>query len=424
MTTFGETATAESARSGSAAIARASVSREPPKRLHAETDADSSQTPTRACDADARRPWKRSGREKKYHREVPSSPIGAQPFLSFRPYHQRVSFGRDVGPELRARSGTARPSRGAGTLRVVLLSAAFVVGAVGLSGLWQGLAFPALQADTRALEASRPATTLAENAVDETGATDPGDAAAAIAAAGARTSPGDPPGWVRIPKPAVPSGPRRVGIQAGHWRTSEAPPELWQLLSQTGASAGGATETQTNLEIAEKVAAILRGRGIVADVLPTIIPPGYLADAFVALHSDGDESGVKSGFKLAHATRRTPHEDALQRELTEEYGAATGLDYDAAGVSRNMTGYYALSWSRIRYATSPFTPSVVLEMGFLTNRHDRDLIVNQQDLLAHAIATGILTFLEATPRDALFGQDLVVPPLRSRFATPSPTPGT
>jgi len=349
----------------------------------------------------------------------------AQSFLSFRPYHGQVSFGKDVGPLLKARAAAPRGPRGqVGPLRVVLLSVAFVIGAVGLSGLWQGLAFPDLQAIGPGLEATKPATVILESAVDETGATEPGDTAAAVAAAGAKTAPGDPPGWVRIPKPSVPSGPRRVGIQAGHWRTSEAPPELWQLIAQTGASSGGATETQTNLEIAEKVAEILRAKGIEVDVLPTIIPAGYVADAFVALHSDGDESGVKSGFKLAHATRRTPHEDALQRALTEEYGAATGLAYDAQGVSRNMTGYYALSWSRIKYATSPFTPSVVLEMGFLTNRHDRNLIVNEQDLLASAIATGIVKFLDATPREALFGQDLVVPPLRSRFPTPTPTPGT
>ena len=330
-----------------------------------------------------------------------------------------------MGPDLRARSSARRriPGR-VGALRVLLLSGAFVVSAVGLSGLWQGLAFPDPQAVGPALEATRPVTAIPESAVDETGAAEPGDTAAAVAAAGAKTSPGDPPGWVRIPKPNVPAGPRRVGIQAGHWRTNEAPPELRALVSQTGASSGGATETQTNVEIAEKVAAILRSKGLVADVLPTIVPAGYLADAVVALHSDGDDSGVRSGYKLAHATRRTPHEDTLERFLTEEYGAATGLDYDAAHISRNMTGYYLFSWSRVRYSTSPFTPSVILEMGYLTNRHDRDLIVNQQDLLAEAIAKGIVKFLDATPRDALFGQDLVVPPLRSRFPTPTPTPGT
>lgn len=329
-----------------------------------------------------------------------------------------MSFGRDVGPQLRA-SGRARRNALGPRLASAL---GLVVAAVALSGLWQGLSLPDPRALAPALEATKPASAVVESAVDADGAVEPGDAAAAVAAAGARTVPGDPPGWVRIPRPNVPAGPRRVGIQAGHWRTNEAPPDLWQLLAQTGASAGGATETETNLEIAERVAELLRAQGLAVDVLPTIIPPGYVADAFVALHSDGDATGVKSGFKLAHATRRTPHEEALQRLLTEEYGSATGLDYDSAGISRNMTGYYALSWSRIRYATSPFTPSVILEMGFLTNDHDRELIIGRQDVLAGAIASGIVRFLEATPRDALFGQDLVVPPQPSRFRSPRPSP--
>ena len=88
-----------------------------------------------------------------------------------------------------------------------------------------------------------------------------------------------------------------------------------------------------------------------------------------------------------------------------------------------MRGYYAHSWSRVRWSTSPFTPSVILEMGFLSNDHDRGLIVGEPNLLAGAIATGILTFLDATPREALFGQDLVVPPFPVR-RSPSPTPAT
>jgi hypothetical protein len=336
-----------------------------------------------------------------------------------------VSFGRDVERSLRAqRPEPGRLVRHLRLIRVLLLAAAFVVGAIGLSGVWQGLAFPSLQASSPPLEATRPAALPDEDpAAGEMAAGASGDTAAAIAAAGARTVPGDPPGWVRLARPAVPAGPRRIGLQAGHWRTAEAPPELWQLVAQTGARSGGVTETETNLAIAERAAALLRAQGFVVDVLPTIVTPGYVADAVVAIHSDGDETGTKSGFKLAHSTRRTPHEDALQRFLTEEFGAATGLPYDAEGISRNMRNYYLNSWSRVRYSTSPFTPSVVLEMGFLTHPRDRDLIVNEQDLLAGAIANGILRFLEATPRDALFGQDLVVPPAPAR-RSPSPTPGT
>lgn len=338
-----------------------------------------------------------------------------------------VRIGRDAEPDLRAqRLGRRAPKDALRPLRLVLLAGAFIAGSIGLSGLWSGMGLPSLQGATPALEATRPtgATAESESGGDGQAAPPGADVAAAVAAVGAKTVPGDPPGWVRIPKPAV-SGPRRVGIQAGHWRTDEAPPELRQLLTQTGASSAGYTEWETNLDIAERVAAILVTKGIMAEVLPTIIPPGYVADAFVSLHSDGDVTGEKSGFKLARSTRRTPYEDALQRSLTEAFGAVTGLEYDSAGISRNMLGYYAFSWSRVRWSTSPFTPSVILEMGFLSNDHDRALIVDEPDLLAAAIATGILTFLDATPREALFGQDLVVPPAPARRSpSPSPTPGT
>jgi len=304
---------------------------------------------------------------------------------------------------------------------VALLAGAFVAGSIGLSGLWSGMGLPALHGASPALEATGPAASGIETGTQEGQAAQGGtDSAAAVAAVGAKTQPGDPPGWVRIPKPAL-SGPRKVGIQAGHWRTDEAPLELRQLLTQTGTSWDGYTEWATNLGIAERVAVILRAKGLVADVLPTIVPPGYVADAFVSLHSDGDGTGEKSGFKLAHSTRRTPHEDALQQLLTEAYAAGTGLDYDAVGISAGMRNYYAHSWSRVRWSTSPFTPSVILEMGFLSNDHDRGLIVDEPDRLAGAIATGILKFLDATSRDALFGQDLVIPPAPPRrTASPSP----
>ncbi|MDQ3096590.1 MAG: N-acetylmuramoyl-L-alanine amidase, partial [Chloroflexota bacterium] len=290
-----------------------------------------------------------------------------------------MRIGRDVELELRAERRRPRPEDPLRRLRVVLLAGAFVAGSIGLSGLWSGMGLPALQGASPALEATGPVASGIETGTQEGQAAQGGtDSAAAVAAVGAKTQPGDPPGWVRIPKPAL-SGPRKVGIQAGHWRTDQAPPELRQLLTQTGTSWDGYTEWETNLDIAERVAVILRAKGLVADVLPTIVPPGYVADAFVSLHSDGDGTGEKSGFKLAHSTRRTPHEDALQRLLTEAYAAGTGLDYDAAGITGGMRGYYAHSWSRVRWSTSPFTPSVILEMGFLSNDHDRGLIVDEPD---------------------------------------------
>lgn len=224
----------------------------------------------------------------------------------------------------------------------------------------------------------------------------------------------------RVPRPVL-TGPRRVGIQAGHWLTGQAPPELRGLLTQTGTSWNGISEVGINLDIAERIKRLLEPKGIAVDILPTTIPPSYLADAFVALHGDGDTSGVRSGFKLAYSTRRTPYESALLDAIRAHYGAATGLAYDQAHVSRNMLGYYAMAWTRNRYSTAPHTPSVILEMGYVTHDHDRHLMMNEPDLVAGGIAEGIVRFLDAHPRDKLFGSDLLIQ-LPAPRGTPTPRP--
>jgi N-acetylmuramoyl-L-alanine amidase len=267
------------------------------------------------------------------------------------------------------------------------------------------------------------------------GATEPGDVlpggqtdagpapvpapAVAPAAAPAAASP-TPILYTRIPKPVL-AGPRRIGIQAGHWQTEKAPPELWRLLTQTGTAWNGVTEVEINLDIANRIKAILEPTGIVVDVLPTTIPPGYVADAFVALHGDGDGTGENSGFKMAFSARRTPFEADLLETIKSVYGAATGLAYDSGRISRNMIGYFAFSWQRNKYATAPHTPSVILEMGYVSNDGDRELMTERADVVARGIAQGLLRFLEDHPREKLFGQDLLVP-ATPQFAPPRPSP--
>jgi len=227
---------------------------------------------------------------------------------------------------------------------------------------------------------------------------------------------------VRIPKPAMPIGPRRIGIQVGHLETDQVPAELGtRILFQSGTSWAGINEVDVNMDIAERIKAQLTARGYSVDILPTTVPPGYLADVFLSLHMDGDGTGEKSGFKLAHGSRRGPYEDKLVSVLRDEYAKLTGLDWDATGISRNMTNYYPFNWGRYQHAAAPHTPAAILEMGFLSNGHDRDLMVNRADGVATAIVNGIQRFLDEVPRSKIFGEDIVVPPQRGR---PSPTPGT
>jgi N-acetylmuramoyl-L-alanine amidase len=222
-------------------------------------------------------------------------------------------------------------------------------------------------------------------------------------------------GTIRIPIPrAIPTGPRRVGIQVGHWKTDEAPDELRRLIPQTGASWGELTEVDVNLDVAERIAVILNGKGIAVDILPVTVPPGYLADAVVALHADSDGVGQWSGYKMAHSARRGPYEDALLADVKDAFGAATGMDYDLTHISNAMKGYYVFNWSRYQHSVSPYTPSVILEMGYLSSDEDRTLMLDHPDTLANGIAKGILQFLSNTPRSKIFGQELVVPAFPSR----------
>lgn len=232
--------------------------------------------------------------------------------------------------------------------------------------------------------------------------------------------PGDPPGYTRLPAPKVEGGPRRIGIQIGHWQTENVPPELRRLEVQTGTSWDGITEVEVTMPIANRAAELLRSHGYVVDIIPTTVPQGYLADAFVALHMDGDGTGENSGFKLAHGSRRGPYEQQLLEDIKAEYGSATGLAWDPEHISRNMLGYFAFNWQRYRSATSPFTPSVILELGFLSNDGDRALMMDRSDLVARAIANGIERFLSTVPSTQLFGKDLLLPPTRPAFS-PSPT---
>jgi hypothetical protein len=225
---------------------------------------------------------------------------------------------------------------------------------------------------------------------------------------------------VRIPKPVMPTGPRRIGIQVGHWMTEQVPAELGTRITfQTGTSWAGVDEVDVNMDIAKRIKAQLTARGYVVDILPTTVPVGYLADVFVALHADGDDTGEYSGFKLAHGSRRGPYEDKLVASLRDEYARLTGLAYDSEHITRGMTAYYGFNWGRYQHAAAAHTPAAILEMGYLSNDHDRDLLVNEADGVATAIVNGIQRFLDDVPRSKIFGEDLVVPPQRG-FPSPSP----
>jgi N-acetylmuramoyl-L-alanine amidase len=229
---------------------------------------------------------------------------------------------------------------------------------------------------------------------------------------------------IRIPRPNV-IGPRRVGIQVGHWKTDEVPAELGtRIIQQTGTSWAGVKEVDVNMDIAKRVSAALTARGYAVDILATTIPVGYLADVFLALHADGDGTGENSGFKMAHGSRRGPYEDKLVSLIRDEYAKATNLAWDGLHVTRNMSAYFCFNWGRYQHAAAPHTPAAILEMGYLSNDADRELLTEHPDIVASAIVAGIQRFLDDVPRTKIFGEDLIVPPqpIRPTLPPPSPSP--
>jgi hypothetical protein len=189
----------------------------------------------------------------------------------------------------------------------------------------------------------------------------------------------------------------RVGLQVGHWRSNELPDELQTLRTSTGTAAAGVREVQVNLDIAQRTAAYLRAADVAVDLLPATVPPSYRADAFVTIHADGSSNTRLRGFKAATQWREWEAGLALVDSLRQEYGKASGLTWDGGRITSGMRGYYAFSSGRFRHAISNETPGAILEMGYLTNPADRQLMLTQGDRLARGVADGILRFLRSKP---------------------------
>jgi len=205
----------------------------------------------------------------------------------------------------------------------------------------------------------------------------------------------------RTPLPPAPlydpPGQRRIGLQAGHWLNEEVPPELGRL--QGGAVGGGKQEWQVNLDVAQRTAALLESAGVQVDVLPATVPPRYQANAFIALHADGDPAGQARGFKIARpGFSSVPDvDDQLVDTLNQVYGADTTLPRDDEHISLRMRYYYAFNSRRYCHAVAPGVPQAIIEMGYLTSAVDRGLLIGDPNKLARALADGVQAFLSTLP---------------------------
>jgi len=147
---------------------------------------------------------------------------------------------------------------------------------------------------------------------------------------------------------------------------------------------------------------MLRELGYEVDLLPAVVPPGYRAHLFIAIHADGSNDPNASGYRVA-APRRDPTGRAagFVRLLERSYGEETGLKH-LQTVTRRMQNYYAFNYRRYEHSLDPRTISTIIETGFLTSSGDREVIMGDPDRAARGIVEAVTAFSE-TPAPSRSG---------------------
>lgn len=172
--------------------------------------------------------------------------------------------------------------------------------------------------------------------------------------------------------------PYRIGLVVGHWQ------------SDSGAVCeDGLREVDINQDIARRVQRILTRFGYEVELLPEFAPalPGYQADVLLSIHADSCLRG-RHGFKIARAEDSAiPEiEDRLVACLSSAYGRQTGLAFDAATITGDMTAYHAF------YEVAPSTPAAIIELGYMGG--DRFLLTYRPEVVARGLAAGLICFIE------------------------------
>ncbi len=195
-----------------------------------------------------------------------------------------------------------------------------------------------------------------------------------------RPTPAQTPHWLR-----------RIGIISGHRGKGATGARDPGAICQDDYGNVFLTEADINFAVATRVAARLEALNYAVELLDEYDPRlhNYRADALVSIHANTcyDFGEYVSGFIVAKSEARPDNgADAFLREcIGENYGATVPLPR-SYNITEDMSQYHA--WRKIH----PLTPGVILEMGYMLA--DRDVLTGDPDLLARAVADGILCFIE------------------------------
>ena len=195
-------------------------------------------------------------------------------------------------------------------------------------------------------------------------------------------------------------GPWVVAVQPGHWEIARLPPELTRLRDNTGAVFGSVREVDINKAVTDALVAKLEAVGWKAMLVPATVPPDLRADAFIAIHADStDGDSGRRGWKLSAPWRASADSRALAMSLRQAFSDVPNLVQDADGVTVNMRGYFAFNYRRFVHTISPVTPSVIIELGFISNATDRALLTGHPDFWANIILEGLERYFASFNRD-------------------------
>jgi len=158
-------------------------------------------------------------------------------------------------------------------------------------------------------------------------------------------------------------------------------------------SSRGYYEKDVNLEVARRVAEILRQKG--AQVVMTrqsdrfvelearaAVANQYDADLFVSIHGDSSQDKSMRGFTIYVARSASSRSRRAAREIER---AMSGAGLASKGVRE----------ADYRVLVRTKGPAVLVEMGYLSNWQDASLLrqAGWQQRIAEAIASGIIEFL-------------------------------
>ena len=170
--------------------------------------------------------------------------------------------------------------------------------------------------------------------------------------------------------------PIRVGLISGHKGNDSG-----------AVCEDGLTEAQVNEDVAERVAAELRGQGIATDILDEFDPRlgTYYATAVISIHADSCDyvNDLTTGYKISgsHVTDSA----ALTICMEQAYREATQLPYHENTITHDMTDYHVFR------ELPPTVPALIIELGFMNL--DRELLTTNANVPAQGIVNGILCFL-------------------------------